>query len=135
MQVITHLDLGGAERVAFTLMKGLLGSCDFDLFAVLGVQPGEVGAGLYAEAQAMGLRLRQGTRVPVKYGGMLLAGRQLTRAVEAVRPDVIHLHTEYPRECLRCRSNAAIEGWRSSIGAHDSQHRLLDTLAAPGPLV
>jgi glycosyltransferase involved in cell wall biosynthesis len=96
MQVITHLDLGGAERVAFTLMKGLLGSHEFELFAVLGIRPSEVGASLYAEAQAMGLRLFTGTRVPVKYGGMLLAGRQLARTVRASQPDVIHLHTEIP---------------------------------------
>jgi glycosyltransferase involved in cell wall biosynthesis len=96
MQVITHLDLGGAERVAFTLMKGLLGSFDFCLFAVLGVQPGEVGAGMLAETQAVGLRLFSGTRVPVKFGGMLLGGHQLAKAVKAAQPDVLHLHTEIP---------------------------------------
>ena len=96
MQVITHLGLGGAERIVFTIMKGLAGTFDFRLFAVLGVEPGEVGAGFYAEAQDLGLRLLTGTHVPVKYGGMVLAGRQLAKAVKAEQPDVIHLHTEIP---------------------------------------
>jgi glycosyltransferase involved in cell wall biosynthesis len=77
-------------------MRGLLGSVDFDLFAVLGIQPGEVGAGFQAEAQGMGLRLFTGSHVPIKLGGMVLAGRQLAKAVEATQPDVIHLHTEIP---------------------------------------
>jgi glycosyltransferase involved in cell wall biosynthesis len=96
MQVITHLGLGGAERVAFTLMKGLLDCFDFDLFAVLGVQPGQLGAEFQIEARAMGLRQFTGTNVPIKYGGMLLAGRQLAKAIKLAQPDVIHLHTEIP---------------------------------------
>jgi glycosyltransferase involved in cell wall biosynthesis len=96
MQVITHLGLGGAERVAFTVMRGLLCACEFELFAVLGVQRSDVGAAFRTEAEAMKLRLFTGTRVPVKYGGMLLAGRQLAKAVKAAQPEVIHLHTEIP---------------------------------------
>jgi glycosyltransferase involved in cell wall biosynthesis len=96
MQVITHLGLGGAERVAFTLVKGLRGSFDFDLFGVLGIERGEVGAGFRAEAQAMNLRLFRGTLVPVKYGGMALAGWKLARALKVARPDLVHLHTEIP---------------------------------------
>ena len=77
-------------------MRGLLHSFHFDLFAVLGVQRSEVGASFRAEADSMGVRLFTGTRVPVKYGGMLLAGRRLAKAVQAAQPDVIHLHTETP---------------------------------------
>jgi glycosyltransferase involved in cell wall biosynthesis len=96
MQVVTHLGLGGAEQVAFTLMKGLLGSFDFDVFAVMGVAKSAVGVGLNAETQALGLPLFTGTRIPAKRGGMVLAGRQLARAVQVAQPDVIHLHTEIP---------------------------------------
>ena len=135
MQVITHLDLGGAERVAFTLMKGLAATCDFSLFAVLGLQPGEVGAQLYAEAQAMGSRLFTGTRVPVKYGGMLLAGRQLAKAVKAAQPEVIHLHTEIPESVYASRRDAAFEDGPNPAGADNSQHGVLDALAEAGPLV
>lgn len=96
LQVITHLALGGAERVAFNLMRGLRDRFEFALYAANGVDPGDVGQSMKRELQEMNVPLFVGTSVPIKRGGMLLAGWWGGRAVKQFRPDLIHLHTEIP---------------------------------------
>lgn len=96
LQVITHLALGGAERVAFNLMRGLRDRFDFAVYAANGVDSGEVGQSMRRELEAMGVPLHVGTSMPIKFGGMLLAGHWFARAVKRFRPDLIHLHTEIP---------------------------------------
>jgi glycosyltransferase involved in cell wall biosynthesis len=96
LQVITHLAMGGAERVAFTLMHGLADQFEFHLFAVSGMEDSDVGRGFLAEAKAMQIPVWEGTRVPIKMGGMFLAGGALRKTIRDLRPDVVHLHTEIP---------------------------------------
>jgi glycosyltransferase involved in cell wall biosynthesis len=94
---ITHLALGGAEQVAFTLMHGLKGEFDFAVFAVTAPDPGEFGRALRHELTALGVPvLSAGSAIPLKAGGLPLAGLRLARAVRAFQPDIIHLHTEIP---------------------------------------
>lgn len=96
LQVITHLALGGAERVAFNLIRGLRDRFDFAVYAANGVDAGEVGQSMKRELEEMSVPLYVGTGVPIKRGGMLLAGWWGARAVKSYRPDIIHLHTEIP---------------------------------------
>lgn len=96
LQVITHLALGGAERVAFNLIRGMRDRCDFAVYAANGVDPGEVGQSMRRELEEMNVPLHVGTSVPIKRGGMLLAGWWFAKAVKRFRPDIIHLHTEIP---------------------------------------
>ena len=96
LQVVSHLALGGAERVALTLIEALRHDFDFHLFAVRGIEPGGLGASLAAEVRALGIPLHLGLRVPMRLGGVITSGIGLTRVVRRVRPDLIHLHTEIP---------------------------------------
>ncbi|HVT89954.1 MAG TPA: glycosyltransferase [Tepidisphaeraceae bacterium] len=96
LQIITHLALGGAERVAFNLMKGLRDRFDFSLYVANGVDPGPVGQSMQRELQEMSVPLYVGTSVPIKFGGMVLSGLWAARAVRQSQPDLIHLHTEIP---------------------------------------
>ena len=96
LQVVSHLALGGAERVALTLIEALRHDFDFHLFAVRGIEPGEVGRALAAEIQSLGIPLHLGARVPMRFGGVITSGFGLRRVVEKVKPDLIHLHTEIP---------------------------------------
>lgn len=96
LQVITHLALGGAERVAFNLLHGLKDRYDFAVYAANGVDPGPVGQSMKAELEQLGVPLFVGTSVPIKRGGMLLAGHWFAKAIKQFKPDLIHLHTEIP---------------------------------------
>src|ERR1051325_1513186 len=90
LQVITHLALGGAERVAFNLMRGLRDRFDFALYVANGIDSGEVGQSMQRELEQMQIPLFVGTSVPIKFGGMLLSGMWHARAVKHFRPEVIH---------------------------------------------
>jgi glycosyltransferase involved in cell wall biosynthesis len=96
LQVITHLALGGAERVAFNLMRGLRDDFDFAVYAANGIDPGEVGQSMKRELEQMQIPIFVGTKVPIKFGGMFLAGLWFFRAAKNFSPDIIHLHTEIP---------------------------------------
>lgn len=93
---LTHLGLGGAEQVAFTLIRSLRDEIDFAVFAVRGVEAGVIGESMRAELKAMGVSLHVGTAAPIKYGGLVLAGWRAAQAVKRFQPDLIHLHTEIP---------------------------------------
>lgn len=95
LQVITHLDLGGAEGVALDLMEGLAKHVDFALFAVLDDQPaGQIARDMTARCIAMGCNLHLGTRRRLKTGGAFIAAWRLLAAIDRERPDIIHLHCE-----------------------------------------
>jgi glycosyltransferase involved in cell wall biosynthesis len=111
LQVITHLALGGAERVAFNLMRGLRDRYDFALYAANGVDSGDVGQSMRRELEEMQIPLFVGTSVPIKFGGMLLSGLWQARAVKQFKPDIIHLHTEIPES-----SYASMVALRPSLG-------------------
>ena len=74
LQVITHLALGGAERVAFNLMRGMRDRFHFALYVANGIDPGDVGRSMQRELEQMNVPLFVGTSVPIKFGGMLLSG-------------------------------------------------------------
>jgi glycosyltransferase involved in cell wall biosynthesis len=96
LQCITHLGLGGAERVAFSLMRHLRDSFDFAVFAATGEEKGEIARAMRAELAELNIPYYTGTSVPIKRGGLLLAGLAASRARRHFRPDIIHLHTEIP---------------------------------------
>ncbi len=96
LQVVSHLALGGAERVALTLTEALRNDFDFHLYAVRGIEPGALGAALATEVRSLEIPLHLGARVPMRFGGVITSGIGLTRVVKRVRPDLIHLHTEIP---------------------------------------
>src|SRR5262245_13594097 len=96
LQVITHLALGGAERVVFNLMRGLRNRFEFAVYAANGIDPAMFGQSMKSELAEMNVPLHLGTSVPIKRGGMLLAWWWFARTVEQFQPDVIHLHTEIP---------------------------------------
>lgn len=96
LQCITHLALGGAERIALNLVQGLSSHYDFAVFSAYSRPRDAVGADMLHELHATGTPLYAGTRWPMKAGGMIPAGGALARAIGHFRPDVIHLHTEIP---------------------------------------
>lgn len=96
LQVITHLALGGAERVAFNLIRGLQDRYDFAVYVANGVEASDVGRSMEAELRELNVPLHIGTSVPIKFGGMLLSGWWFAKAVKQFKPDIIHLHTEIP---------------------------------------
>jgi glycosyltransferase involved in cell wall biosynthesis len=96
LQAITHLALGGAERVAFNLIGAMRDRCDFGVYVANGVDAGPVGQSMTQELRDMNVPLYVGTSVPIKFGGMALAGWWFGKAVKQFKPDIIHLHTEIP---------------------------------------
>lgn len=101
LHVITHLDMGGAENVALALIDGLRDRADFMLFAVMrDSSPGAVGRDMADRLAAWQVPVRFGTGRGFKSGGVLIAARELARAVDAFRPDLIHVHTEVPELTL-----------------------------------
>ncbi|HTO04145.1 MAG TPA: glycosyltransferase family 4 protein [Opitutus sp.] len=96
LHCVSHLALGGAERVAVTLMDSLHADFDFSVHAVRGMGDGEVGASLKQQLAALNIPLVIGPRIPMRFGGMITGGLGLARAVRRFRPEIIHLHTEIP---------------------------------------
>jgi glycosyltransferase involved in cell wall biosynthesis len=96
LEVITHLALGGAERICFTLMRELRADFDFGLFAVSGIEDSDVGRGMKREVDELAVPFYTGSKLTIKRGGLLPAAWRLARAARDFRPDVIHLHTEIP---------------------------------------
>ena len=96
MQVITHLDLGGAEEVALSLCEQLADQFAFSVFAVMGQAPTPMGRELKERLERLKIPLYFGPRLDMKRGGMLTGGLALRRVLGRVRPDVLHLHTDIP---------------------------------------
>lgn len=108
MHVITHVGLGGAERVALDLVGGLGQEFAFSLFAVHGVDKGDLGRTWSEELLRSGVPLRTGSRIPLKSGGLPLVVRRLGQAMAELRPQIVHLHTEIPEA-----SYSALLAWRA----------------------
>lgn len=99
LQCITRLGLGGAERVAFGIMRELRPEIDFGLFTVHGASEDPVGAEMRRMLETTNTPWFTGTCVPMKCGGMLPAGVALAKVVQRFRPDLIHFHSETPEAC------------------------------------
>ncbi len=93
---ISHLALGGAERVAINIIHLLDTEFEFSVFAVRGLNDGATGAKLAEELQARGIALQCGLPIPMRFGGMITGAFGLARAIRRFQPDLIHLHSEIP---------------------------------------
>lgn len=96
LQVISHLDLGGAEEVAITIAEQLRHTHDFHIFAVLGVKDTAVGRAMKQRLDHIGVPVHSGTSLPLKRGGLQQAAWRLHTLTRRLRPEVTHLHTEVP---------------------------------------
>lgn len=97
MQVITKLDLGGAESVAVDLVDALHDQVDFAMFAVMAVdEPTRVGRDMATRLARWNVPVFTGTAGHFKKGGALVAAWRLAKAARRFRADVVHLHTETP---------------------------------------
>ena len=96
LEVMTHFDLGGAESVAISLGEALSDRIDFAFLSVFEGGETAIGRSMRARLDARGIAQHHGTRIGFKRGGLVPAGVRLARLVDAVRPDVVHLHTELP---------------------------------------
>jgi glycosyltransferase involved in cell wall biosynthesis len=94
LQCVSHLDLGGAEQVAWSLAAGLQSDFDFSFHAVRGIAPTPFGKHFYAQLSDARLPLTVGPRVPMRRGGLLTGAWSLLRSVKSARPDLIHTHAE-----------------------------------------
>ncbi|MDP1581066.1 MAG: glycosyltransferase family 4 protein [Candidatus Didemnitutus sp.] len=99
LQCITRLSLGGAERIAFSLVRGLRHEIDFAVFTVHGAGADAIGAEMRAELAALGVPWFRGTGVPMKAGGMIPGAWALARAIREFQPDVVHFHAEPSEAC------------------------------------
>lgn len=98
VQCITRLGLGGAEAVALTLVRTLRDEFEFAVFAVHGVEDSEIGRSMALELEGLRVPLFCGSRLPLKWGGLLPAGLRAARMSRDFKPALVHLHTEIP-EC------------------------------------
>lgn len=97
MQVLSKLDLGGAEVVALDLVRMLHADVDFAVATVIDLaQPSAVGRDMAARLAALGVPVFAGTRGHFKKGGVLRSAWRLAGAIRTFRPDLVHLHTEMP---------------------------------------
>jgi glycosyltransferase involved in cell wall biosynthesis len=99
LQCITRLGLGGAERVAFDLVRGLRSQIDFAIFTVYAASGDAIGEEMRAEIATTNTPWFTGTRIPMKCGGMVPAGLALRRTVHEFGPDIVHFHSETPEAC------------------------------------
>lgn len=101
LHIITHLDIGGAENMAMTLIEALGDDVDFSVFAVLRrAVPNAIGHDMADRLARHGVTCRFGVGGRFKSGGVVVAAWALVRAVAEQRPDVIHVHTETPETTL-----------------------------------
>lgn len=97
LQVITKLDLGGAEGVAVDLVDRLHADVEFGVFAVFALaEPTSVGRDMAQRLARCGAPVFTGTRGHFKKGGAVVAAWRLAWAVKHFRADIVHLHTEVP---------------------------------------
>ena len=96
LHCISHLALGGAERVAMHIIQLLDTQIDFSVFAVRGLNDGATGAQLAADLQSRKIPLQCGARIPMRFGGMISGAIGMARAIRRFKPEVIHLHSEIP---------------------------------------
>jgi glycosyltransferase involved in cell wall biosynthesis len=97
--VITHLALGGAEKVAFSIMRELRHEFDFAVFTVHGQSGDDVGQQMEDELTRAGIPWFRGTSVPNKFGGPLTGGWALNGAVQSFQADIVHCHAEPAEAC------------------------------------
>ncbi len=107
LQVITHLDLGGAESVAISLAEELRDRIEPSVFAVMRAGDGPVSRSMVTRLDAIGAIRHEGTALPFKRGGLLQAGLRLAGVVRSTRPDLVHLHTELPEACWAVASQVS----------------------------
>ncbi|WP_404420595.1 glycosyltransferase family 4 protein [Nibricoccus sp. IMCC34717] len=100
LQCVSHLDLGGAEQVAWSLASGLSTDFAFGFHAVRGVAQNVFGADLAARIQGAGLPLTKGPRVPMRRGGLITSAWGFLRSVRIHRPDLCHVHAEIPEAAV-----------------------------------
>jgi glycosyltransferase involved in cell wall biosynthesis len=96
LHCVSHLGLGGAERVALNIMEQLSSEFDFSVFAIRGVSDGEAGQRLVDDLRQSATPFRCGLRVPMRFGGMITGAIGLALAIRRFDPDIIHLHSEIP---------------------------------------
>lgn len=97
LHVVTRLGLGGAERVAETLASGSAGRGDqAALLAIAGTNDRAIAHQMRANLAIRGVTLIDGGASSSARLAVLGGARRLGRAVDRLRPDVIHLHTEIP---------------------------------------
>ena len=83
LQVITKLDMGGAEVVALDLVTALHGTIDFAVATVLDVEPTPVGKAMRAQLADLAIPVFPGTLGHYKKGGAIVAAWRLARIIIA----------------------------------------------------
>jgi glycosyltransferase involved in cell wall biosynthesis len=102
---VSHLALGGAERITLTLMEALRHDFEFALHVTRDTPPDTVGESLIRRARALGIPVFFGTRLGMKRGGLLTGGLALAQTAKRFCPDLIHAHTEIPEAALATALN------------------------------
>lgn len=119
LQVISHLDMGGAENIAISLAEELHTDFDFAFFAVSGLADNPVGREMQGRLRALNVPVYSGTALDLKRGGLLQAGLRLGRLISGSRPGLVHLHTEIPEATFGV---AALPGLPAGVGVMRTIH-------------
>lgn len=97
LQVVSHLELGGAEGVALQLATGMRDAVDPIVFAVKrATRMTEVGRAMRQKLDSIGATQLEGSSISFKSGGCIIAALKLISAIKTYKPDIVHLHTEIP---------------------------------------
>lgn len=96
LYVISHYQLGGAEKYTFELTQLLCRDKELAVAAILGDDSSLVGKSMTIDARRNGILVFNGVSLPWKFGGFLVAALRLRRIILEFRPDIIHLNTEIP---------------------------------------
>lgn len=122
LQVITHLDMGGAENVAISLAEALHPEFNFSFFAVGGVADNSVGQEMARRLERLQVPVHSGTALGFKRGGLAQAGVRLNRLIWKTRPEIVHLHTEIPETTFAVASVLGLPaGTRIVRTVHNSE--------------
>ena len=110
LQVVTRLGLGGAERVAETLASKMVADGnEVNFAAVAASRDMAIANEMRANLEQAGVGVIDGGSVASARIAVLGAAGRLADAVERLRPDLVHLHTEIPEFAW------ALAGLRSNL--------------------
>lgn len=122
LQVVTHLDMGGAENVAISLTEVLADDFNFSFFAVGGVADNPIGQEMARRLERIHVQVHSGTSLGLKRGGFALAGLRLNQLIWKTRPEIVHLHTEIPETTFAIASLLGLPaGTRIVRTVHNSE--------------
>lgn len=140
LHLITHFDLGGAERVAANIAASTSEGMEYHVAEILRGRS-DYTPKFLSELRAAGVKCHRSWIPDISWHFLveriaaLLFPLRMLYIMLRLRPDVIHTHTETPRpRSVRVRQTHAVALSPYTHSAHHTQYEALDRTATHSPL-